>query len=71
MNKLLFLLGTLLLILPFGIKVLESEKQEELISTYNQNVKEQENEELEAGILSARDYNRQLFEPGKIDLKRY
>ena len=37
MNKLLFLLGTLLLILPFGIKVLESEKQEELISTYNQN----------------------------------
>jgi len=71
MNKLLFLLGTLLLILPFGIKVLESEKQEELISTYNQNVKEQENEELEAGILSARDYNRQLFETGKIDLKRY
>lgn len=71
MNKFLFLLGTLLLILPFGIKVWESEKQEELISTYNQNVKEQETEELEAGILSARDYNKKLFETGKIDLKRY
>lgn len=71
MNKFLFLLGTLLLILPFGLKVWESERQDELIATYSQNVKEKETEELEAGIASARDYNRQLFETGKIDLERY
>lgn len=71
MNKFLFLLGTLLLVLPFGLKIWESEKQDQLISTYSQNVKEQEKEELEAGIASARDYNRQLFETGKVDLARY
>lgn len=71
MNRFLFLLGTLLLVLPSGLKVWEGERQEELIATYSQNVKGQETEELEAGIVSARDYNRQLFETGKIDLKRY
>lgn len=71
MNKFLFLLGTLLIVLPFGLKVWESEKQEEVIATYSQSAMEQEVEELEAGIASARDYNRQLFETGKIDLERY
>ena len=71
MNKLLFVIGTLLLILPIGLKIGESRQQDEIISTYHQSVREKEIEELEAGIVSARDYNNQLFETGKIDLERY
>lgn len=71
MNKIFFALGTLLLVLPVGMKIWESRQQENLIATYQQNLEEVDVEEMETGILSAKDYNEQLFETKVINPERY
>ncbi len=71
MNKILFLLGTLLLVLPFVLKLWDSRQQEDLIATYEQNVTKQDTGVLEQGMISAENYNRQLFESGIINQECY
>ncbi len=71
MNRFLFLLGTLLLVMPFGLKIWEDRQQENLIATYQQELQELNQEEIDAVSLSARDYNEQLFETQEIDVERY
>ncbi len=71
MNRVLFLLGTLLLVLPFGLKIMEGRQQENLIATYQQELQELKQENIDAVYQSARDYNESLFETEEIDLERY
>lgn len=71
MNKILFLLGTLLLIVPFGLKVIDSVHQKDLISTYQKELKKMDVQEIETSIASAREYNEYLFKTKEMNLKRY
>lgn len=71
MNRFLFVVGTLLLVLPFGLKIWEDRQQEKLIATYQQELQEFGQEEIDVVYQSARDYNMYLFEKQEIDLERY
>lgn len=71
MNKFLFLLGTLLLVLPFVARTWKSNQQENVIATYQEELQELEQEEINAVFQSARYYNKHLFETKEIDLERY
>lgn len=71
MNKFLFIVGTLLLVLPFGLKIWEDRQQDNLIATYQQELQGFKQEEIDAAFQSAIDYNEQLFEAQEIDMERY
>lgn len=71
MNKYLFLLGVLLLIIPLGLRVREEKIQENIIATYQQDLEEASRETKDRAYQSAKEYNTKLYETGKIDEARY
>lgn len=71
MNKVLFAIGALLLLLPLGFRFVEDRQQENLISTYWKELEEVDESEMEKCFESARSYNETLYETSQIDLERY
>ena len=71
MNRLLFLLGSLLLVLPFVTRTWKSNRQENLIATYQAELQELKKDEINAVLHSAKEYNKHLFETKVIDWERY
>ena len=60
-----------MLIIPLGMRVREEKMQENLIATYQQDLKETSKETKDRVYQSAEEYNRKLYETGEIDKARY
>ncbi len=71
MNKLLYILGLALLLIPIGLRVIDGERQEEKIATYEKNVKGVDENEITKQLEQAGRYNQKLYEEGSVDLKDY
>ncbi|MBQ8559213.1 MAG: class C sortase [Tyzzerella sp.] len=71
MNKVLFAIGALLLLMPLGFRFVEEREHEKLISTYWEELEEVDESEMEKCFESARSYNEALYETGLIDLEGY
>lgn len=71
MNKLLYILGVALLLIPIGLRVIDGKRQEEKIATYEESVKGTDEDEIVKQLEQADRYNQQLYEEGKIDLYAY
>lgn len=71
MNRRLFLLGMALLLIPVGKRLLENEKQKDVISTYHKEVEDVSEDALQKVLTEAGEYNRQLYEEGTIDKEKY
>lgn len=71
MNKVLFGIGVLLLLLPLGLRFVEGKQQENLISTYWEELEQVDETVIEKCFESARSYNEELYEKNQINLERY
>ena len=71
MNKLIYILGVAILLIPIGLRVIDGERQEERIATYEENVKGVDEEEITKQLEQAGRYNQKLYEEGSVDLKDY
>lgn len=66
-----FWIGAFLLMLPFLLQFLDAKSQENVISTYWEEIEALEKSELEECILEAKEYNQQLFEATKAVEREY
>lgn len=71
MNKLLYILGVAVLLIPIGLRVIDGEKQEEKIATYEERVKEVDENEITKQLEQAGRYNQKLYEEDRVDLNDY
>lgn len=71
MNKYLFLLGVLFLVIPLGLRMWDGKMQENVIATYQQDLKGTSQETKDMIYRSAREYNKHLYETGESDESRY
>lgn len=71
MNKTLLIVGICLLLLPIGFQFISKNKQENVIKTFEQEIKQVEKEESDQIFSAAREYNRKLYEEGWIDREAY
>lgn len=71
MNKFLYLLGMLFLLVPLGLKMWDGKMQANVIATYQQDLKETPQEKKDKIYQSAKEYNRNLYETGEINEVRY
>lgn len=61
MNRTLFTLGILLLLLPFGLKFYGNHRQQEFVSTYEREVEKIEGSKLQSILEAAYTYNEELY----------
>lgn len=71
MNKIVFFLGILLLLLPFGLKYIENNNQQDFIATYEKEVKSMESEKLKSTIEKAVLYNENLYLTDEFESETY
>lgn len=71
MNKLLYILGVAILLIPIGLRVIDGERQEGRIATYEESVKGVNGNEMEQQLEQAGRYNQKLYEEGTVDFKDY
>lgn len=63
MNKILFTIGMLLCLLPFGLQLYEKEHHSHVVDTYISEMEQSVPQELEKMIREAREYNQLLCNP--------
>lgn len=71
MNKILFVIGALLILLPIGCKVFEQKEQENLISTYSTDLEQFDEKELTYCLEQAGRYNQKLYETEMSEKEEY
>lgn len=71
MNKILFVIGALLILLPIGCKVFEQKEQENLISTYSTDLEQFDERELTYCLEQAGRYNQKLYETEMSEKEEY
>ncbi len=71
MNKFFMTIGICLLLLPIGFQEISKRKQQNIISTYEQELKQVSREETERILSEARKYNQILYEEGVADMETY
>ena len=71
MNKILFIGGILLLLLPIGLRFWEEMGQHDFVSTYEKEVEELDLSELEMCLKEAHAYNETFYLTGELDEKIY
>ena len=71
MNKYFFLLGALLLVIPLGLRIMDTRSQGNMIATYEQDLKETSYEKKKQVLRSAKEYNRRLYDTGELDKEQY
>ncbi len=71
MYRFLFLIGVLLLVCPLGFRMWEDKKQEDAVAAYQRGLRELDDQEMKAKIISARKYNQQLFETRILNSVQY
>lgn len=63
MNKILFVIGILLCLLPFGLQRYEKEEHSRMVDTYVSEMEQSASQELEKMFREAQEYNRLLWDP--------
>lgn len=71
MNKILYILGLAMLLVPIGLRVLEGEKQEESIATYAESMESVDENEIARQLEKAEQYNQMLYVDGSVNLEDY
>lgn len=71
MNKILFVIGALLILLPIGCKVFEQKEQENLISTYSSELEQLDESALTECLKQAGWYNQKLYETEMSEKEEY
>ncbi len=71
MNKILMTFGLCLLLLPIGFQEISRRKQQDIISSFEQEIEKVSQEETEQILADANTYNRTLYEEGVADMEAY
>ncbi len=71
MNRILFIGGILLLLLPIGLRFWGEEDQHEFVATYEKEVEEMDSSELVRSLKEAHLYNETFYLTGEMDEEAY
>ncbi len=71
MNKALFIGGIILLLFPIGLRFWEEKSQHDFVATYEKNLEEMDNSELEKCLEEAYLYNESMYLTGKTEEEAY
>ncbi len=66
MNKFFFVVGFVLMLLPFGLQYLDRGQQENVVSTYWQEMESIDKSEIEESLEEARVYNSKLYRGNEV-----
>lgn len=71
MNKILYILGLAMLLIPVGWRLMDGEWQEEKIATYAEEVEKVDENEVLQQLELAEQYNQMLYQEKTVDIESY